>query len=543
MIKKSTTPLVRAATARKKPLSQKGLRLSRDEKIVAIVRADKVIAKKRQRAISPLLSIMKLTDGFTKPSKAATVTKENKGVAALNLYDALFPRDAHIVAYFLRDLHPELTKATVLECLRYTGTRDNLRGPGLKDEQEVGKVPHEIRDSTHDSIAKELSEQKDWGWPYYGAVDTTGKNVNAITYLARQRGGLAFLKAAYTNLSGDRRTVEDGLRDHINWLRKRIDLNPEGLLEALWVNPKHHANQTWADSPDAFHHADGSWPTHYPNRNWGIASVELQAETYDALMNAADIYKILLKKAKGQREAYLKGEVDDLLARADKLKSAVLAHFWVNSSTHYGGYFARGTDRNSRGKLRPLAVRSSDMGHLLNSRLLDGTEQDVAFKREAIIKNLFSPEMLCPNGIRTLSSDSVRYYKDKYHNGTSWPWVTYYIALGLERHGYYGLARELEKRAMSLYKSTKLLPEYGSGSSDPSKRLVVDKIIISDPTAPEKQYSICQPAQEVQAWTAAAVLGIKSREKLPVSSGTAALLAAATDEQKRRLEDHILVAL
>ena len=322
-----------------------------------------------------------------------------------------------------------------------------------------------------------------------------------------------------------------------------MDLNSDGLLEALWVNPKHHANQTWADSTDAFHHADGSWPSQFPEKNLGIASVELQAETYDALMNTADLYALLLKGARGQRKQYLKSEIEDLLARAAKLKETVLKNFWIQDSSKFGGFFARGTDRTPKGKLRPLAVRSSDMGHLLNSRLLDGTDADIIAKREAVVKNLFSAEMLCPNGIRTIASDSIRYYKDKYHNGTSWPWVTYYIALGLERHGYYGLARELEKRVMTLYHDTKLLPEYGSGSTNPHERLVTDKIIVSDPTAPEKQYTICQPAQEVQAWTAAAVLGIKYEGKLHASHSALAVPLVATDEQKRLFERQLLLSI
>src|SRR5690606_35785925 len=112
---------------------------------------------------------------------------------------------------------------------------------------------------------------------------------------------------------------------------------------------------------------------------------------------------------------FLQDEVDDLLARAAKLRHTVLSNFWIVDKNHYGGYFARGTDRTTRGKLHPLAVRSSDMGHVLNSKLLDGSDPDIVSKREAVIKNLFSPEMLCPSGIRTVASDSIRYYEDKYH--------------------------------------------------------------------------------------------------------------------------------
>ena len=519
-----------------------GLRLQKDETLEAIVTAKGVIVKQRRRAVSPLLALMKLTDGFTRPCKAAGVTTVNKKIPALNLYNAFFPRDAHVVAYFLRDVHPELTDKTVLECFRYTGVKEHLRGPGLKDEQEVGKVPHEIREAEHDPIAIRLSNTQDWGWPYYGAVDTTGKNVNAVVRITRRRGGLAFLKKTYVGLDGLSHTVEEGLAANLNWLRKRMDMNPDGVIESLWINPKNHANQTWIDSVEAFHHADGSWPAHHPLQNRGVAGTELQAETYDALIGAAELYERLSKNASGKRKRHLESEATDLHDRAAKLKQVVLTKFWVVDKAHYGGYFARGTDRDSNGRLRPLAVRSSDMGHLLNSRILDGTDPDVAFKREAVIQNLFSPEMLCPSGIRTLSTDSVRYYKDKYHNGTSWPWVTYYIALGLERHGYYGLARELKKRILSLYESTKLLPEYASGGSDPSERLVTDKIFISDPTAPEKEYSACQPAQEIQAWTAAAVLAIKNETNSGAKKGSAGFRTAA-DEQKRYFEKHVLQSL
>lgn len=494
------------------PLTRPGLRLSRHEKIVSIRHNRTLATANRQRAVSPLLALVTLTHGFTQPIRAATVTRKNRHITGLNLYDAFFPRDAHIVATFLRDTHPELTKATVLESLHYTGIKDNLRGPGLKDEQEVGKVPHEVRDPERDPIARQLTAKKDWGWPYYGAIDTTGKNINAIAYLV-EHDGVDFLKTTYLGQDGGMHTVEEGLRSHVNWLRRRMDFNPEGLIEMLWINPKHHANQTWSDSPDAFHHADGSWPSHYPSKNLGVASLEHQAETYDALVNAAEIYERLLKRTRGRKRAYLKDEIADLLARAEKLKRVIMSEFWVEDSSRHGGFFARGTDRDSNGRLRPFAIRSSDMGHVLNSRILDGDDPEIVKKREAVVRNLFSPEMLCASGIRTLSSDSRRYYKDRYHNGASWPWVTYFISLGLERHGYYGLARELKKRIIQLYRDTKLLPEFVSGSDDSTERMITDTIMVHDPTAPERLYAICQPAQEIQAWTAAAVLAIKNDDK------------------------------
>lgn len=526
------------------------LKLTDDERVVDIKEYDLVFPDKH-------LSVVKAVEGLTDASKvgeigefgpsiAANVTEENKDQDDLNKYKVPFYRDAHIVALFLDKRFPLVTTATINDALVYTGVRENLRGPGLKDEQELWKVPHEIRDGENDPIAIKLTEEKDWGWPYYGAVDTTGKNINAITRvcLDESRGGLDFLTETYRGLDGKEHTVDDALQGHVNWIRKRLDFNKEGILEALWINPKHHANQTWADSTYAFHHADGSWPSHHPERNWGVAAVELQAETYDALLGARDVYQAKLGAQSGSlsqdERKYLESEIKDLSMRADRLKKTVFTKFWVEDEEKFGGFFARGTDRDEEGNLRPMAIRSSDMGHLLNSRILDGDEPEIVKKREAVIRNLFSPEMLGVNGIRTLSSDSLRYDQDKYHGGTSWPWVTYYTALGLERHGLYGLSYELKKRAFSLYEATKILPEYGTGSDKENERLVTQKVMIFDATAPEKLHEVGQPGQDIQAWTAAAMLAMKYEQGDRIFRPEIAVPTMAIDEKKRKFEVDVL---
>lgn len=502
------------------------------------------------QAIEDLTAVDNAFDiGKKGPSKAANSRKENRDIAELNEYGAFFARDGHIVAEFLRKRFPQLTVSTIEESLRFTGVRENLRGPGLKDEQELWKVPHEIRDPQTDKKAAELTKLKDWGWPYYGAVDTTGKNVKAIARVCLDNSieNLDFLENTYTGLDGKEHTVGEALQGHVNWIRKRLDMNQDGILEALWINPKHHPNQTWADSVYAFHHDDGSWPEHHPEKNWGVASVELQAETYDALLGARDIYQAKLSKqtdtlSDGERK-FLENEIEDLTQRASRLQETVLSKFWVEDEEKFGGFFARGTDRNSEGILRPMAIRTSDMGQLLNSRILDGDEPEIVQKREAVIRNLFSPEMLGVNGIRTLSTDSLRYDQDKYHAGTSWPWVSYYIAEGLERHGYYGLSYELELRILSLYNDTKMLPEYGTGSDDPKDRLVNKKVMIFDATAPEKEHEVGQLAQEIQAWTAAAMLAIKYKMGDRLLGHEGALPTQALDDDKREFEQEILEQL
>ncbi len=534
------------------------LRLQPDEELVAV---ENIISRPPDRHLSVLRAIMGLAAASTPqeigshgPSNAANVIEHNQAIAELDLYGVFFPRDAHVVASFLFARYPALARATVRESLRSTGVRDNLESTGLRDEQELWKVPHEIRNGDTDPIARRLADEKDWGWPYYGAVDTTPKNVKAIAELAldEESGGLTFLQESYTGLDNQEHSIEEALQGHIGWIRKRMGLNPEGLVESLWMNPKHHANQTWVDSPDSFFHADGSWAQHHPEKGWGVASVELQAEVYDALIGTAAVYRKLIATAEGPRKQFLETEIVDLDARAARLRAVVLDKFWVEDPDHYGGFFARGTDRSEDGNLRPLAIRTSDMGHLLNSGILDGDDPEVVRKREAVIRNLFSPEMLCPSGIRTLSTDSVRYWEDRYHDGTSWPWVTYYIALGMQRHGYYGLSYDLKQRAWSVYDSTKILPEYASGSDDPTKRLITKKVTVrfSPPIAGIELQAIGQPPQEIQAWTAAAILAMKYEEGERLNArlrphrktGNEAPIAA-TDPVKQRFEQTILATL
>jgi hypothetical protein len=59
---------------------------------------------------------------------------------------------------------------------------------------------------------------------------------------------------------------------------------------------------------------------------------------------------------------------------------------------------------------------------------------------------------------------------------------------------------------------TGILGEYFSGSNDPHHRLVNQRVVVENRTlATDPIYPISQLAQEIQAWTAAAVLAIKRR--------------------------------
>lgn len=191
-------------------------------------------------------------------------------------------------------------------------------------------------------------------------------------------------------------------------------------------------------------------------------------------------------------------------ATADKLEQAALRLrlrlielTWVNE----GRYFAAGVDRGPAGELRQLRIRTSNMGRLLDSEILEGPEW--RSHREAIIAHMFSDSMLASVGIRTLAAGEARYRPGSYHNGSVWPFDSRLIARGLERHGHPDLAAELDRRLLDTCQETRCYPEVvrGNGARPEINRRVVDII-----DGEGRGNRVEQPPQLLQAWTVAAVV-------------------------------------
>lgn len=407
----------------------------------------------------------------------------------LRLYEAVFGRDSLRVAIDLIYDYPELARATVLELARTQGLETNH-----EREEEPGRIVHEVRDQD-DPIARRLTKERGWGWPYYGSVDATPEFIRTLTaYSQKTEENAAFLGEEYIDRRGRRRTISEALELSVEWITRRLDSNPEGLLEYKSELPLGIENQVWKDSWDAYHHADGE----IANHSRGIASIEVQVTTYDALLDAAKLYEDILDQP--QQSAQLR-------ERASKLKEAILDIFWTDDK---GGYFVLGTDRDDDGKLRQLKIRTSNMGHTLNSRLLTGDDPTIKRRREAVLAQMTSPEMQNASGIRTLASDELRFRPGAYHNGSVWLWDTHHIAQGMRRHGYEKQARKLELKLLNVPKVTRMLPEYVRGDDSPEPSTNQYKIVVYD-TACERENLVEQPPQEVQAWTAAAILATTKR--------------------------------
>ena len=407
----------------------------------------------------------------------------------LRLYEVVFGRDSLRVAIELIGSYPELARSTTLRLAQLQGVEYNQAR-----EEEPGRILHEARDK-NDKRAQEISEQLGWGWPYYGSVDATPEFVRTLTaYCRRSEENYRFLSTTFTDRAGKKRDMAYALDMALAWIINRLDSNDDGLLEYQSVLPQGIENQVWKDSPDAYHHADGT----IANHQRGIASIEVQVTAYDALLDAAELYQ----------HAY----DDEIQAaafrqRAEQLGATILETFWTDDK---GGYFVLGTDRDDKDRLRQLKVRTSNMGHVLNSRLLEGDDPELLHKREAVIRHILSPEMLNISGIRTLATDEIRFRPGAYHNGTVWLWDTHHIARGLRRHGHVDAANELDRRMLHVIEVTKLFPEYVRGGNDLLPRINEHTIVVWDEVM-QREMTIEQPPQEVQAWTVAAILAIKKR--------------------------------
>ncbi|MDB5160224.1 MAG: hypothetical protein JWO99_487 [Candidatus Saccharibacteria bacterium] len=429
--------------------------------------------------------------GFAGPALASLAMSPDTDVSAetsehLHLYETVFGRDSLRIASDLIDAYPELARSTLLALTKLQGvTYDTSR------EEEPGRIVHEVREDK-DPKAKQLTAERGWHWPYYGSVDATPDFIRTLTaYTLSQPGNYSFLEEHYTDRSGKERTVNDALDGALTWIAHRRSQNPEGLIEFKSALPHGIENQVWKDSWDAYHHSDGTLANHEK----GIASLEVQVAAYDAFLDAADLYDHLIDNDV---------RATALRVQASELKQAIFEHFWTDEK---GGYFVLGTDRDSKGALRQLKLRTSNMGHVLNSRLLEGDDAEIVQKRTAVIAHMLSPELWCKAGIRTLASDEVRFRPGAYHNGSVWIWDTHYIAKGLRHHGYTDVSSKIDANLIDIANTTGLFPEYVRGEQE-EIALNQDTITLWDGVANRKNV-VEQPPQEVQAWTVAAIFDSK----------------------------------
>lgn len=331
--------------------------------------------------------------------------------AGLPWFSCVFGRDALITASMILPWRPEVAEAVLTFLASEQGkVEDPFR------EEEPGKILHEIRRG-------ELSRKGVIPFGrYYGSVDSTALFVTTLHAHAQATGDDALVKR-----------LRPAWEAALGWLaRQRAD---GGQLITFAPSGSGLEVQSWKDSPDSMNHADGT-PAEAP-----LAVAEVQGYAIAAFRAAADLYTGL-----GERE-----QAQAWATQADALAAEFHARFWLDDLSTY----AMALDRQGR----PLAVLSSDPGHLLWAGVVPET---VAPR---LVKTLMSEALWSGWGVRTLGAHEARYNPVSYHNGSVWPHDTALLAGGLARYGFEVEARRVAEALFDLAETQPLnrLPELISG--------------------------------------------------------------------------------
>lgn len=326
-------------------------------------------------------------------------------------YGAIFGRDSLITCLMLlntyRKTHVEefltLSRKILINLAPLQGQRINH-----ESGEQPGKMIHEFRPTGHERLTKREVEPwhvyDDGIMRNYDTVDATPLFLIAVHRYWQASGDELFLASV-------RRNVDSAL----SWIDLYGDTNGDGLID--YSRPAERSTggltvHSWMDSHDSVFHEDGE------NVVFPVAPVEAQAYTYLAL-------KLWGKHFKDEQGALL-------LKRAAELKSRFNENFVLED------IIACGVD----GAGKPLRSVRSSTGHCLWASLTldwDG-ERDSVIAEEHIpllVRRLMGADMYVPEaGIRTLSSNSIRYDPHSYHNGSIWPHDVSMVRRGLELFGY-----------------------------------------------------------------------------------------------------------
>lgn len=299
-------------------------------------------------------------------------------------YGTLFGRDSLLTAIQTLAFDQESAASTLRLLARYQGQRLDAS----RDEQP-GKILHELR------IGEPARLNLIPFSPYYGTVDATP------LFLV-----LAGLHAAWTGDLTLFHELRDPIEFALEWLAQYGDLNGDGFIEYQSTAAKGLVNQGWKDSQNAIVNADGSLAIP------PIALVEVQGYVYLAKTTLADVFD----------RAGEKDRATQLRKEAAELREAFNRDFWLDNQ----GFYALALQRNRE----PCAVLASNIGHALWTGIADPD------KARETAEALMGADMFNGWGVRTLSTEELRYSPIGYHLGTVWPHDNSIIVAGLRRYGF-----------------------------------------------------------------------------------------------------------
>jgi glycogen debranching enzyme len=461
----------------------------------------------------------------------AAVPPKGEFNQAYNIYAVEFGRDALLTATDLLDYDPVILEQTILYNTIWQGT-DNENGPnqmGGWSEEEVGRIPHEVRDPNNDR-AREFCERRHWAFPYYGAIDATPFFVKSSHKYCEHLGHKELLWKQVESKNGHKKTVAESMILAVEWMESRMRQNPCQIIEAHSPNPDGCLHQFWRDALDSYFTVEGE-----PANRKGVSSTEVHGLTFDAMyfmvneylpyfLNLTDDEFEEIFSNQGYSRDFFVRMRDRLERRLEILKDFVQEELFVEDEN--GSYFAKGTHRREDGSLEVLPARCSNMGWLLNSEMFDDPEDQKYV--QATIETLTNEDMMTRWGIRTLSEQELNFDPTSYHNGSVWAMDVGQIIRGLEKQGYYGLARNLAIRTVSAVNHLGIYPEFIQGNN----REIPAWNQANGSAAEETHHS-----QQMQAWTISAVYYAK---RLLGKMGRGDLPSQASDLDKQNFEQQVL---
>ncbi len=410
---------------------------------------------------------------------ASVNTVENAGNRDLELYGTegtVFGRDSERVALDMLPKFPAVAMTTI----KFLAATQGVVSDSLSEE-EPGRIIHEYR-RPDDPVGQEISENIGWKFPYYGSVDATLGYINLVSSYIQQEGN-DILDEKYVNKKDKKQSIRDSVVEALIWAVGRMDRGTDGLVEFYQQSPHGIENQDVRDAREAFHHKDSTMA----DNTYGIASIGIQVEAYKAFQAAAKMFP---------------EKRDEYLTRVNHLRDKILNEFWVEDEE--GGYFALGSERKANGARELLKIRTSDMGRVLNSDILEGDDPEIVRKKNMLVATLTSDNMMGASGIRSLGKDELRYCPRGYWTGRIWSLSNGEIAAGFERYGFLDEAYDLHQRNANIWRKTGIFPESVDGDSNEVS--LGERIVDIEDKNKKYKFRQEQPPQLVQAWSVTSII-------------------------------------
>ena len=328
-------------------------------------------------------------------------------------YVCPFGRDSLITSMEFLPWFPEVARGT----LTFLAARQGTKVDSFTEEQP-GRIMHELR-------VGELAKLHAIPFiPYYGTVDATPLFIITLEHYIRWTNDTDLLRQLWPHALAAAR-----------WMTDYGDSDGDGFLDYKRSESTGLVNQGWKDSWDAISHADGSLAKGH------VALCEVQGYAYAAFQAMAWLAE---KSGHGDKS---QGWLD----HATELRKRFSERFWWPEEQCF--YLALD------GTSQPCRVVASNSGQCLWSGIATQEQAD------KVVERLLRPDMYTEWGIRTLSSQAVRYNPMSYHNGSVWPHDTALIGAGFARYGFRDEAARLlgNLYGVSLHFEGARLPELFCG--------------------------------------------------------------------------------